>query len=63
MLKPTASVAPTTTHEPKDQQEYNRTYKGVDDQGNNPCAEVETQLRQQPVANKCTDQTDYQIAN
>jgi hypothetical protein len=28
---PTASVAPTTANEPKDQQQYNRAYKGVDD--------------------------------
>jgi len=28
---PTASVAPTTANEPKDQQQYNCTYKGVDD--------------------------------
>jgi uncharacterized membrane protein len=59
---PTASVAPTTANEPKDQQQYNRAYKGVDDQGNNPCAEVDTKLRQQPVANECTDQTDSTLS-
>jgi hypothetical protein len=56
---PAASVA--AANQPEQQQKDNGPDKGVYDQSNNPDPEVNTKSRQEPIANKGADQTDYQI--
>jgi hypothetical protein len=58
---PAASV--TAANQPEQQQKDNGPDEGVYDQSNNPDSEVNTKPRQEPIANKGADQTDYQITD
>ena len=40
-----------------------RDHDGVDDRADNPDSEMDTDLRQQPVADEGTDDTDYKVTN
>jgi hypothetical protein len=63
-LTPTPTpVTPATANQSKDEQKYDRSYKSVYNQGNDPHTKVNTKLRQQPIADKRADQADYQIAD
>ncbi len=58
---------PSPTANPTDQPENNeqddRAERGVDDEGDHPCAEMDTQLRQQPISDERPDDADYQVAD
>ena len=59
-----APAAPVTAaNQPDQQQKDNGSDKGVYDQSNNADPEVNTKSRQEPIANKGADQTDYQITH
>jgi hypothetical protein len=58
---PAASNA--TSQKPNHEQKQDRANRGVDDRGDNPGTEMDTDLRQQPVANECPDDTDYEIGD
>jgi hypothetical protein len=61
---PAASVVTAaTTNQPEQQQKHDGPDKGVDDERDNAYSEVNAKLRQQPIADKGTDQADQQIAN
>jgi hypothetical protein len=58
---PAASV--TAANQTDQQQKDNGPYKGIYDQSNNADPEVNAKSRQEPIANKGADQTDYQITH
>jgi hypothetical protein len=60
---PPATTSVATANQAKQQEKYNGSDKGIDDQGDNPDPEVNTQPRQQPIANEGADQTDQQVSN
>src|ERR1700727_1313788 len=61
---PAASVVTAATaDQPEQQQKDNSPDKGVDDQSDNADPEVNTKLRQQPIADEGADQTDQQITD
>src|SRR3984957_17859988 len=61
---PAASVVTAAAaNQTEQQQKDNSADKGVDDQRHNAAPEVNTKLRQQPVADKGADQADQQIAD
>lgn len=62
-LAPSASAAETTVDQSEDQQEHNGSDERIDDQGNDPDPEVDTEAGHQPVSDERTDQTDEQVAD
>jgi hypothetical protein len=56
-------VTPTAANQSKDEQKYDRSYKSVYYQGNEPHTKVNTKLRQQPIADERADEADHQIAD
>jgi hypothetical protein len=69
-LPPSASAptsAPATSEatpqKPNHKQKQDRANRSVDDRGDNAGTEMDADLRQQPVANKCADNAYYQIAD
>ena len=57
-----ASETATTLQKPDDHQKQNGANSGVDDCRDNSRTEMDTNLRQQPVANERADNTNYDIA-
>ena len=53
----------TTSNELDDNKQHNCADQSVDDRADNSPAEVDTELRQQPVADECADNSDYQVTN
>ena len=49
---PTPATPTAAAHQPKQQKKHHRANKGVDDQGNDPAAKMDADLRQQPVTDK-----------
>jgi hypothetical protein len=60
---PAAGKPATTSQKPNHKQKSDGADGGVDDRGDNSGTEMDTNSRQQPVANECADNTDYEIAN
>jgi hypothetical protein len=60
---PTAAKAAAAANERHNEQEDDRADRCVDDRRHNPDAEVNAELGQEPVANKSSDDSDYQIAD
>jgi hypothetical protein len=60
---PAAPVAPTAVNQPQDHQKDNSPNEGVQDQRNNSHPEVNPKSRQQPITDKCADQTNQQITD
>src|SRR5580704_17503086 len=56
------SPAASPTDQPVNNEQDDLAYRGVDDEGDYPCAEVDTQLRQQPISDERPDNADYQVA-
>jgi hypothetical protein len=50
-------------HEPNDQQQDHRPDGGVDDRRHKTGAEMDAELRQQPAADKCADNSNDEIAD
>jgi hypothetical protein len=59
---PTPS-APSAANQPKQQEKHHGAYEGVQNQRDDAAAEVDTDTRQQPIADKRADQTHDQVAN
>jgi hypothetical protein len=49
--------------EPDDEQQYDGADGGVDDRADNSVAKMDSELRQQPVADEGTDNSDYHVTN
>ena len=61
-MRAPASKTATTFQKPDDHQKQNRASGGVDDCRDNSRTEMDTDLRQQPVAGERADNTDCDIA-
>src|SRR5437879_4797788 len=59
---PTSS-APAAANQPKQQEKHHGAYEGVQNQRDDAAAEVDTDARQQPIADKRADEAHNQIAN
>jgi hypothetical protein len=61
---PSRPVTPTASaDQSKKEEQYHGANEGVDDQSDHADAEMDTELRQQPVADESADQADDKIAN
>jgi hypothetical protein len=60
---PTTPMAPPTVKQSNDQQKDHSAYEGVDDRGDKPETKMNAQSRQQPIPDKRSHETDYQIAD
>src|SRR4029077_15502119 len=62
---PTPAAVPSaaSTDQPDDDQQQDGADGGVDDRADNPGTEMDTDLRQEPVADEGTDDNDYHVTN
>ena len=60
---PTPSPSASATHEPDDQQQYQRADGGVDDRRNNARAKMDAELRKQPTTDERTNNSNDEIAD
>jgi hypothetical protein len=60
-FSPSPSSPAAATHQPQQQQQHDRTYKGIEDQSHEPGAEMDTEPRQKPIADKRADQANDQV--
>src|ERR1700730_18260189 len=60
---PTAAPAAATPKQPDDQKQHDGTDSGVDDRADNPHAKVDTDARQQPIADERADNADDQVTD
>jgi hypothetical protein len=60
---PPSSIPPAPANQAQDEEEDDRAYKGIYDQGNDARAEMDAKSRQQPIANESTEKANYQIAD
>jgi hypothetical protein len=58
-----APAAPAAADQSQDQQKHNGSNEGIDDQSHDTRPKVNPKLRQQPITDEGTDQTDEQIAD
>src|ERR1700736_5425090 len=59
---PSAAPSPSAADEPENQQEQHRADRGVDDRSDNTHANVDAELRQQPVADEGAYDSDDEVA-
>jgi hypothetical protein len=55
--------AASPTDQPENKEQDDRAQRGVDEEGDYPCAEVDTQPRQQPISDERPDTANDQVAN
>src|SRR5437016_1186682 len=60
---PSASPAASAANEPENQQKQHRADRGVDDRSDNAHANVDAELRQQPVADEGAYDSDDEVAD
>ena len=59
---PTASLPkPATLDEPHDDQQHDRTDRGVDDRGHEPGAEMDPEARYQPASDEGAEDADHDV--
>src|ERR1700677_1638610 len=60
---PATGPSTPTSNDPNDQEKYDSTYGGVDDERDDSNTKVNAQSRQQPIAKEGSDDSHYQVSD